>query len=98
MIVPPVAVQVTAELYAPVPWTTAEHCDVWICVIDAGVAVTVTDVMVIVTAVTVRLADPNLVVSWVEVAVMVAVPVPPGVNTPAEVIEPPVAVQVTDEL
>jgi hypothetical protein len=37
-------------------------------------------------------------VSCVEVAVMVAVPVPLGVNTPAGVIVPPVADQVTAEL
>jgi len=37
-------------------------------------------------------------VSCVEVAVMVAVPVPLGVNTPAAVMVPPVADQVTAEL
>jgi hypothetical protein len=41
VIVPPVAVQVTAELYAPVPVTVAEHWAVCPVVIEAGVAMTV---------------------------------------------------------
>jgi hypothetical protein len=41
---------------------------------------------------------PDLEVSCVEVAVMVAVPVPAGVNTPEDVIVPSVAPQVTAEL
>ncbi len=45
--------------------------------------------------VTVTLALPDFVESSVEVAVMVAVPVPDGVKTPAEVIVPPVAVHAT---
>ncbi len=49
-------------------------------------------------AVTVTGAEPDLVESWVEVAVMVAVPAPVGVNTPADVIVPPLADQVTAEL
>jgi len=44
------------------------------------------------------LLDPDLDVSCVEVAVMIAVPVPLGVKTPAEVTEPPVADHVTAEL
>jgi hypothetical protein len=47
---------------------------------------------------TVTAALPDFVVSWVEIAVMVAVPVAEGVNTPAEVIVPSVAVHVTPEL
>ena len=43
-------------------------------------------------------AVPNFVVSCVEVAVIVAVPVPVGENTPADVIVPPVADHVTAEL
>jgi hypothetical protein len=70
-------------------------CDV---VIVPGDAMTVTDVTVIGTAVTVTLAGPDLVESSVEVAVMVAVPVAEGVKTPAELIAPPVAVHVTPEL
>jgi hypothetical protein len=41
---------------------------------------------------------PDFEVSCVEVAVMVAVPVPEGVNTPEDVIVPSVAPQVTAEL
>ncbi|HEV2487590.1 MAG TPA: hypothetical protein VGT08_18865 [Terracidiphilus sp.] len=47
---------------------------------------------------TATVAEPNLVVSCVDVAVIVAFPAPDGVNTPAGVIVPPVAVQVTAEL
>lgn len=47
---------------------------------------------------TVTVAEPDLVESSVEVAVTLAVPVPDGVNTPADVIAPPVAVHVTPEL
>jgi hypothetical protein len=43
-------------------------------------------------------AEPDFVLSCVEVAVIVAVPEVDGVNTPAEVIEPSVAAQVTVEL
>jgi hypothetical protein len=49
-------------------------------------------------AVTVTVALPDLVVSCVEVAVIVAAPVPLGVKTPDEVIAPSVAAQVTAEL
>ena len=49
-------------------------------------------------AVTVTLVVPNLVVSSVDVAVMVTVPVAEGVNTPAEVIAPTVVDHVTPEL
>ena len=59
---------------------------------------TLTEVIVGGTAVTVTVVIPDLVQSWVEVAVTVAVPVAEGINTPAEVIVPPVAVHVTAEL
>jgi hypothetical protein len=49
-------------------------------------------------AATVTDVDPDLVASCVEVAVMVAVPVPEGVKTPDALIVPPVAAQVTAEL
>jgi hypothetical protein len=51
-------------------------------------------------AVTVTTADPDTPVYplCIEVAVMVAEPVPEGVNTPEEVIVPPVAVHVTPAL
>jgi hypothetical protein len=41
---------------------------------------------------------PNFVESWVDVAVMVAVPDVDGVNTPDVVTAPPVADQLTAEL
>jgi hypothetical protein len=47
---------------------------------------------------TTTLPEPDLLVFCVEVAVMVAVPVPLGVNTPPEVTVPPAAVQLTAEL
>jgi len=50
------------------------------------------------TAETTTLLEPDLVASCVEVAVTMAVPVPLGVKTPAAVITPPVADQVTAEL
>lgn len=43
-------------------------------------------------------AVPNLVVSWAEVAVMVALPAPDGVKTPPDEMVPLVADQVTDWL
>jgi hypothetical protein len=51
-------------------------------------------------AATVTFADPEIFVypAWAELAVQLPVPVPDGVNTPADVIVPPVAVQVTAEL
>ena len=49
-------------------------------------------------AVTVIVAEPDLVGSWFDVAVQDAVPAPDGVKTPEELIDPPVAVQVTPEL
>ena len=43
----------------------------------------------------VTVAEPDLDVSCTEVAVIVALPVPDGVNTPPGVMLPPVAVHVT---
>ena len=51
-----------------------------------------------VTATTVTGADPDLVESCVDVAVMVAEPAAVGVKTPDELIVPSVAAQVTAEL
>jgi hypothetical protein len=95
--VPPVAVQVTALLYDPVPDTFAEHCDVCPLVIDVGEAVTAIEVTVAGTSVTLMDPDPVMFVkpACVDVALQVPVPVPEGVNTPAGVMVPPVAVQVT---
>jgi hypothetical protein len=82
-----------------VPLTVAEQVLVCDAMIEDGEHETVTEVMVDVAAKpTTTLLVPDLVVSCVEVAVMVAVPVPLGVNTPAELILPPDADQVTAEL
>jgi hypothetical protein len=64
---------------------------------DAGEQSTETEIMPGV-VVTVTGADPDLVESCVEVAVIVAVPAAVGVKTPDELIVPPVAAQVTAEL
>jgi hypothetical protein len=97
LMVPPVADQVTAELNAPVPCTVAVQVDVCVVRMDAGEQSTETEVMAGV-VVTVTGADPDLVESCVEVAVMVAVPAAFGVKTPDELMVPPVAAQVTAEL
>ena len=60
VIVPPVAVHVTAELYGPVPDTVATHCDVWLVLMEDGDAVTEMDVMVNATLVTPIEAVPDL--------------------------------------
>jgi hypothetical protein len=66
---------------------------------EAGEQATATEVIVEGTAiVTVTVAEPDLVGSSVDVAVMVAAPVAEGVNTPAEVVVPSVANQVTPEV
>jgi len=100
VIVPPVAVHVTAGLYAPVPVTVAVQVEFCAVVIAEGVAVTATFVIVTGTAVTVTVAEPEIFAypTCAEFAVHVAVPAPDGVNTPPEVIVPPVAVHVTAEL
>jgi hypothetical protein len=100
VMVPSVAPQVTAELYEPVPSTVPEHVDVWVLRIEAGEQVTETEVIVD-GVVTVTVALPDLVESCVDVAVMVAVPVPAGVRTPALLTVPKLAGltdHVTDEL
>ncbi len=74
--------------------------EVWVVRMDPGEHTTVTEVMVFGTA-TVTVADPDLVASWVEVAVTVAVPAAVGVKTPLLLTEPMVAGetdQVTAEL
>jgi hypothetical protein len=62
--------------------------------IGLGRQVTETEVIAGGTA-TATVVDPNLVASWTDVAVMVALPAADGVKTPAEVIAPTVAVQFT---
>jgi hypothetical protein len=88
---------VTPLEYAPVPATVAVPCDVCAVVIDVALIVTETLVIVGGGAVTVTCALPDFVVSSVEVAVIVAVPVPAGVNTPALETVPP-AVPLTDHV
>ena len=81
------------------PVTVAEQLLVCEVLIEDGEQDTDTEVMVDVTnAETVTLLEPDLLVSWVDVAVMVAVPAPLGVNAPAAVTTPPVADHVTAEL
>jgi hypothetical protein len=97
VIAPSVAVQVTAELKAPVPCTVATQEEVWFVWIEAGEQATETEVIVPGTP-TATDAEPDLVESCVDVAVIVHVPAAEGVNTPADVIAPPVADHVTPEL
>ena len=84
------------------PVTVATHAAVCPVTIDEGVEITLIPVTVTAggAAVTVIFADPDTFVypACVELAVQVPVPAPDGVNTPPEVIVPPVAVQVTAEL
>jgi hypothetical protein len=85
-----------------VPVTFATQVAVCAVVMDAGVARTPTLVTMIVGggAVTLIAAEPVTSANpgCAEMAVQVAVPMPDGVNTPAEVIVPPVADQETTEL
>jgi hypothetical protein len=94
---PPVAVQVTALLKAPVPVTVAAQVDVCPVVMEAGVAETLTPVTVAEGAATASEAEPHMAVypDCAEWATQLAVPVPEGENTPACEMVPPVAVQVT---
>ena len=70
------------------------HCEVCVVRIDVGEHLTATDVIVPIPT----LAEPDFVVSWVEVAVILAVPVDDGVKTPEEVIVPLVADHETELL
>jgi hypothetical protein len=96
VIVPPVADQVTPVLYAPVPCTIAMQLAVWVVSMDGGEQATLTEVVVTGTF-TVTVAEPDLVTSWVEVAVMVAVPADTGVKTPA-LLTLPIPEGLTDQL
>ena len=68
--------------------------------IEVGEADAVTDATVTGTGLTVMVADPDTFVypACAEFAMQLPVPTPDGVNTPEEVIVPPVALQVTLEL
>jgi hypothetical protein len=96
VIAPSDAAQVTAELYDPVPCTVAVQVDVCVVRMDAGEQPTETEVTVD-GAVTVTVALPDLVESCVDVAVMVAVPTPAGVRTPA-LLTVPMLVGLTDHV
>lgn len=78
---------VTAVLKLPVPVTV--DVQVEFCAVAMEVGEQITDTAAIVEgATTVTVAEPDLVGSCVEVAVMVAVPAPVGVNTPELVTVP----------
>jgi hypothetical protein len=99
LMAPALDVQVTAELKLPVPCTDASHWEVVPGAILAGVQVTDTDVMVEEGWVTETVAVPDLVVSWVLVAVTVRLPAMAGaVSSPLDVIVPALTAQVTEEL
>lgn len=88
---------VTDVLKLPVPATVAEHADVCVVKMEDGEQATDTEVIAG-GKTTVTVAEPDLEESSVDVAVIVADPAPDGVNTPADVTDPPVAVQFTPEL
>jgi hypothetical protein len=94
VIEPPLADQVTDGLYAPAPVTFDVQFEVCETRIGLGRQVTETEVIAGGTATTI-VADPNLVASWTEVAVIVPIPAADGVKIPAGVIVPPVADQIT---
>jgi len=96
VIVPFDAAQVTAELYDPVPCTVAEQVDVCVARMDAGEQPTVIEVIEGDVA-TVTVEIPDLVESCSDVAVMVAVPAPAGVKTPA-LLTVPMLVGLTDHM
>jgi hypothetical protein len=95
--------QATAALKLPVPFTVAVHLLVCAGVMDAGEQVTATEVMV--GPATLTVAEPDLVASSVDVAVMVGFAAlfseGVGVKTPALLTVPELAgltVQATAEL
>jgi hypothetical protein len=93
-------VRFTVFVNAPVPLTVGVQVEVCVVVMVDGAHTSETPVMVGAPAVTVMFAKPEMLVNpaWVELALQVPVPAPEGVNTPEEVMVPPVAVQVTAEL
>jgi hypothetical protein len=88
--------QLTALLKLPVPLTVGVQEEVWVVRIEPGEQDTATVVMAGDT-VTVTVAEPDLVGSWVEVAVRVAVPEEAGVKTP-ELLTLPIPEGLTDQL
>ena len=67
----PPTLQVTVEAKLPVPLTLAEHCEAPVVTTEVGKQAAVTAVMVGAGTVMVTEALPDLVLSWVLVAVMV---------------------------
>ncbi len=101
LIVPPLAVQVTAELKLPVPCTVALHCEDALGAIVEGLHATDTEEIVggLGAIATTTVADPDLLVSSVLVAVTVTVPAELGeVRSPLALIDPLLAVHVIVEL
>jgi hypothetical protein len=75
------------------------HWDVPLAFTVAGAQLTATDVTVCELAWTLTFAIPDFVVSWVLVAVTVTLPAEAGaVKVPIELMPPPPAVHVTEEL
>jgi hypothetical protein len=98
VIVPTLAPQVTDKLKFPVPWTAAVHWLVWPDWMVAGKQDALTD-MIVEAAVTVTVAEPDLVTSCTEVAVIVTGPAVVGaVKRPVDEIVPPDVAQVTEVL
>lgn len=102
VIAPSVAAQETPVLYPPVPETVAVQADVWVVRMEEGEQLTVTEAIVTGTAVTVTLAEPVLVESAVEIAVIVSDPeagtIAGAVYIPELEIVPETADHVTAEL
>jgi hypothetical protein len=101
LIVPPLAVHVTAELKFPVPWAVALHCDVAPRDTVDGVQITATEEIVgeDVCFATVTVAVPDLLESSLLVAVTVTVAAELGaVRSPLPLIVPLLTLQVTVEL
>jgi hypothetical protein len=88
---------VTALLKLPVPVTVGVQVDVWLVRIEDEKQRTETEVIVGGVVVTVTVAEPDLEVSWVDVAVIVTVPGVDAVNTPAAVTVP-ILVGLTDHV
>ena len=91
LVMPPMLTGLTAHATAllkfPVPSRVALQAEVWEVVIGDGEQLTETPVIVD-GALTVTVADPDWLPSWVEIAVMVAVPAAVGVKTPALLMAP----------
>ena len=90
----------TVFVNAPVPVTVGLQVDVCVAPIVVGVHKSDTPVIVGAPAATVILAEPETLVKppCAEWAIQEPVPAPVGVKTPATVMVPPVAVQVTAEV